>query len=239
MSTFANTYQRDTQGPQQASRLAKQDAFSAFNRMERPALQVLGHGSLHWMIGLQLAERMPGDGRLLVLGVGGGMEIKALAQEYSGWRFIGVDPLQDMLDLAGHTTAPHRERVELHHGYIDAAPSGLFNGAVSLLTFHSIPHAKRLVTLTALRARLRPGAPLVVMHISLPEGAPERSRWLARYLTLAGVPDVNAADAKDAMQTQLSILSPEEDEALLRQAGFRHVNLFFSGLSFKGWVAYA
>jgi tRNA (cmo5U34)-methyltransferase len=37
----------------------------------------------------------------------------------------------------------------------------------------------------------------------------------------------------------MSILSPEEDEAMLREAGFANVSLFYAGLSLRGWVAYA
>jgi hypothetical protein len=34
------------------------------------------------------------------------------------------------------------------------------------------------------------------------------------------------------------MLSPQEDEALLEEAGFSGVSLFYAGLSFRGWVAY-
>jgi tRNA (cmo5U34)-methyltransferase len=36
----------------------------------------------------------------------------------------------------------------------------------------------------------------------------------------------------------LSILSPQEDEALLEEAAFSGASLFYAGLSFRGWVAY-
>ena len=39
--------------------------------------------------------------------------------------------------------------------------------------------------------------------------------------------------------TRLTILAPEEEEAMLRAAGFTGVSLFYAGLSFRGWVAYA
>ena len=39
-----------------------------------------------------LAERVPEDGRLLVVGAGGGLELKSLADEHPGWTFDGVDP---------------------------------------------------------------------------------------------------------------------------------------------------
>ena len=44
---------------------------------------------------------------------------------------------------------------------------------------------------------------------------------------------------RQAIATRLSILAPEEEEAMLHEAGFSHVSLFYAGFSFKGWVAYA
>ncbi|WP_434803260.1 class I SAM-dependent methyltransferase [Paracidovorax avenae] len=56
--------------------------------------------------------------------------------------------------------------MHLHEGYIDSAPEGPFDGATCLLTLHFLPTAERLRTLQQLRARLKPGAPLVVAHHS-------------------------------------------------------------------------
>ena len=42
-----------------------------------------------------------------------------------------------------------------------------------------------------------------------------------------------------AMRDRLPFLSPEDDEALLREAGFAGVILFYAALTFRGWVAYA
>ena len=47
------------------------------------------------------------------------------------------------------------------------------------------------------------------------------------------------ANARAAIDAQLTILTPEQDEALLREAGFGDVALFYAGLAFRGWVAYA
>ena len=40
------------------------------------------------------------------------------------------------------------------------------------------------------------------------------------------------------MKERLPALSPEEDEALQRDAGFGGVQLFYAAFTFKGWVAY-
>ena len=42
-----------------------------------------------------------------------------------------------------------------------------------------------------------------------------------------------------AIDTQTTILSPEQDETILRDAGFSNVSLFYAGFSFRGWVGYA
>jgi hypothetical protein len=46
-------------------------------------------------------------------------------------------------------------------------------------------------------------------------------------------------NARNKRSRQLSILSPQEDEALLEEAGLPGVSLFYAGLSFGGWLAYA
>ncbi len=67
---------------------------------EGPPRQVPGFAGLHRMTSMLLAERVPANGRILVLGAGGGLELKALAEDHSGWTFDGVDPSADMLRVA-------------------------------------------------------------------------------------------------------------------------------------------
>jgi len=209
---------------------------------EGPPRQVPGFESLHRMVSLLLDERVPADGSVLVLGAGGGLELRALADVHAGWSFHGVDPSAAMLDLARQAIGPHGDRIQLHEGYVDVAPEGPFDGAVSLLTFHFIPLGERLDTLRQLRRRLKPGAPLVIAHISFSQTEPERSAWIARHVAYPAGDDADPARleaARQAIGSRLSILSPEAEEAMLREAGFTGVSLFYAGLSFRGWVAYA
>jgi tRNA (cmo5U34)-methyltransferase len=209
---------------------------------EGPPRQVPGFRDLHRMTAMLLAERTPTNGRVLVLGAGGGLELNAFAESNPGWSFDGVDPSADMLRLAEQVTAPHAVRIRLHQGTIEHAPDGPFDAATSLLTFHFIPRDRRPETLGAVRRRLRPGAPFVVAHISFPQTEPERSTWIARHVAF-GAPDgtdpAQLENSGQAIATRLSILAPEEEEAMLRAAGFANVSLFYAGLSFRGWVAYA
>ncbi|CAH0279008.1 class I SAM-dependent methyltransferase [Roseomonas sp. CECT 9278] len=208
---------------------------------EMPPRFVPGLDALHRMATLLLAERCAADARILVLGAGGGLELKVFATAQPGWRFAGVDPSTEMLALAGRTLGPLAARVDLHAGYIDTAPPGPFDAATCLLTLHFLPPAARVQTLAALFARLKPGAPLVVAHHSFPQAPEEKPVWLSRFAafaTASGVAAETAQGAAEGIGRQLPALSPEQDAALLADAGFVDVSLFYAALTFRGWVAY-
>ncbi len=209
---------------------------------EGPPRLVPGYDGLQRMAQLLLAERVPDDARVLVLGAGGGLELKAFAQAQQGWTFDGVDPAAEMLKLAERTLGPLATRARLHEGYIDDAPEGPFDAATCLLTLHFVALETRRRTVAEVRRRLKPGAPFVVAHLSFPQGEGERTLWLSRYAAFAvtsGIASEQMASASAAIDARLTILTPEEDEAILREVGFSNVSLFYAGFTFRGWVAYA
>ena len=217
------------------------DPAAVSSYAERTARIVPGLRDLHRMAGVLLAERAPADARILVLGAGGGLELKAFAQIQPGWQFDGIDPSAEMLDLARTTLGPLAPRARLHEGYIDSAPTGPFDGATCLLTLHFLPPAERLQTLNQIHMRLKSGAPLVVAHHSFPSENPARDRWLARnaaFAAASGVPAAQAEGSMAAIKERLPVLSPRQDVDLLREAGFMDIELFYCAFTFKGWVAH-
>ncbi len=217
------------------------DPESVARYAEGPVRQVPGFHGLQRMAGLLIAERVRDDARVLVVGAGGGLELKAFAEAQPGWRFCGVDPSAEMLALAERTLGPLAPRVDLHEGYVGSAPAGPFDAATCLLVLHFLPEEERRRMLAEVHRRLRPGAPFVVAHHSFPQQDGEKAKWLARYAAFAvasGIPAANAENAIKAIDERLPLLSPEQDEALLRDAGFSSVELFYAGFTFRGWVAY-
>lgn len=206
-----------------------------------PPRYVPGFADLHRMTGILLAERVPEDAHILVLGAGGGLESRALATAYSGWRFTGVDPAGPMLELATAALGDDADRADLIKGYIDDAPPGPFDGAVCLLTLHFLDVAERTRTAAEVRARLKPGAPFVAAHSSFPQDD-TRDLWLDRYAAFAiasGADPAQAHGARNAVSAVLNMLSPERDEAVLRAAGFRDVTPFYAAFTWRGWVCSA
>lgn len=215
------------------------DPESVARYAEGPVRLVPGFHDLQRMTGLLLAERVRDDGQVLVLGAGGGLELKVFADMQPHWRFCGVDPSAEMLDLATRTLGPLASRVDLHQGYIDSAPAGPFDAATCLLTLHFIPEEERRRTVAEVYRRVKPGAPFVVAHHSFPQHDGEKAKWLARYAafaTASGIPAPKAESALTAIGERLPLLSPEQDEAILRDAGFTDVALFYAAFTFRGWV---
>jgi tRNA (cmo5U34)-methyltransferase len=209
---------------------------------EGPPRFVPGFADLHRMAALLLAERAPEDARVLVLGAGGGLELKAFADAQPRWTFDGVDPAAEMLKQASRTLGPRAERVRLHEGYIDDAPEGPFDAAACLLTLHFLKYDERLRTAREIRRRLKPGAPFVAAHSSFPQEPGARALWLSRYAAFAlgaGADREQVEKMRAAVEAHLNLLSPERDEELLREAGFSEVSLFYAAFTWRGWVAYA
>lgn len=212
------------------------DSYAKMAERNVPALR-----DLHRMVGVLLAEKVPAKGSVLVLGAGGGLELRAMAAMHPGWRFDGVDPSTQMLDQARVTASDFTDRISLHEGYIEDAPQGPFDGATCLLTLHFLAQEERIRTLKELYRRLSPGAPLVVVHHSFPNDDAGKDKWLARFAAYVAAFEMDGMQSSlniQAMKERLPVLSPEQDVSALHKAGFSRVELFYAAFTFKGWVAF-
>ena len=219
------------------------DASLIASYAEMAPRSVPGYHDIHTMASVLLAERAPADAQVLVLGAGGGLEVKAFATAHPAWTFVAVDPAAPMLDLAVATLGPLASQMAIHEGYIDDAPDGPFDAATALLLLHLTEREDRLRTVAGVHHRLRPGAPFVVMHVSYPQGDDiERELWLNRhvaYLATSGIDPTYVEKASAMVRQHMPALNPDEDRAILEQAGFTEVTQFFSAFTFRGWVGYA
>lgn len=199
--------------------------------------KVPGLADLHTMTMLLLDEQAPAAGDVLVVGAGGGLEIRAMAKARPNWRFTGVDPSPAMLNIARQTTSAFAKRTDFIFGTAVDAPAGPFDGAVCLLTLHFLDRRERLQTLREIRRRLKPSGVFVAAHHAAVEGQAEA--WLARSAAFAA--DANSdpkksAAAARAMAERLPLLSPLQEEECFRECGFSRPALFYAAFSFRGWV---
>ncbi len=222
------------------SHFSDPDAIAKY--AEGPPRFMPGYESVQRMTSVLLAEQTPTNAHVLVLGAGGGLELKVFAEAHPGWTFDGVDPAAQMLDQAVQTMGAHAHRANMHVGYIEDAPSGPYDAATCLLTLHFLDADERLRTLKEIHRRLKPGAPFVAAHSSFPQESDQRDLWLSRYAAFAlasGADPTQVKQAHETVKAHLNMLNPEHDEALMREAGFKNISLFYAAFTWRGWVMYA
>jgi len=208
-----------------------------------PALFVPGFEAMHRMTAIILAERTPANGKVLVLGAGGGHELTRLAAHQAGWRFCAVDPSEQMLGAARHRMDQQGDagRVDWVCALIDDAPAGPFDAATCLLTLHFVADdGAKLATLRSILQRLKPGASFVIVDFCVDRTGPDFNKAVERYgqyakLTGADPDDVGQA-AERLRAGEVQTASSARNRALFDEAGFADIELFYAGFSWRGWV---
>lgn len=216
------------------------DAVTTGSYIENAVRNVPGLHDLHRMTTLLLAERTPEAANILVVGAGGGMEIAAMGGARPNWRFTGVDPSAEMLELAHRTTESLGDRVELIEGTVADLPDTGFDGATCLFVLHHVESPEQLKLLRKIRRLLRKGSRFVFSEHAAIGDDPEH--WLTRWASysMRDAAGSGEAAARAAMMNErLSLHTPRETEAMLGDAGFADPEMFYAALSLRGWVATA
>lgn len=206
-----------------------------------PRQFVPAYDHMHRMAAQLIRERIGEAGEVLVLGAGGGLELESFARLSPGWTFAGIDPAGEMLSAAKDRVqaAGAASRVRWHHGYVFDAPAGPFDAATCLLTLHFVPDdGAKQRTLQALRERLRPGAPCILVDLCIDLASPGAAIALDRYRDFAlesGAEPERVEETCGRLVNVLKLVGPGRDEELLAAAGFTGVELFYAALAWRGW----
>jgi tRNA (cmo5U34)-methyltransferase len=210
-----------------------------------PRWFIPGYDASHGMAAVLLRDRIGENGRILVVGAGGGIELSVLAREASGWTFTGVDPSVEMLSHARRKVEEigAADRVSLIRGTAENAPRETFDAATAFLALHFVPDdGARLRSLREIRARLMRDAPFLMINGCADMKAPrfeDDQRLYAAFARRNGAP-AEIIDAAVRMQREsVYLLPPEREEELLADAGFRDVRLFYVGIWVFGWITSA
>lgn len=203
-----------------------------------------GHAGVLQMTGVLIREHAGAEARVLVVGAGGGLETRALAIQEPAFRFVGVDPAPQMIDLAREVIGEALlDRVELVEGTVEDLPDAPFDAATCLLVIGLLPDdGSKATLLRRIRARLTPGAPFVLADHCLDRGATDFDEKVERYGAYArasGVATEVVDQAMAALRNNAHLVPAERDEQLLDDAGFAHHECFYAGLTWRAWLARA
>jgi len=156
---------------------------------------------------------------------------------------IAVDPAPEMLKQAKLKRGENAERIEWIEGFIQNAPAMQADAATCLLTLHIIPGDEtKLETLRQIRERVKPGGCFALVDNCIDVHGPDADRLLDRFVQYAvdsGIPRAQVNVFQEKLKEAGTTRSPEQEEQLLRAAGFKEVELYYVGLSWRGWIAKA
>ena len=139
-------------------------------------------------------------------------------------------------------TANAAERVSWVEGRVENSSRELFDAATAFLVLAFVPDdGSRLNTLQEIHARLKSGAPFLMINGCTDKnsaGFDDDLRIYAAFARRNGAP-AEVVERAVQMQRDLFVVSPQREEALLAEAGFGDVRLFYCGLWIYGWIARA
>ncbi|MDN7244975.1 class I SAM-dependent methyltransferase [Planococcus shenhongbingii] len=193
-----------------------------------------------------LRANLAKDASLLIIGGGGGNELKAFGPLNPGWTFTAVDPAKAMLEVAKMKTQEldMEKRVKFIHGTITDVPDeAAFDGATCILVLHFIAKVEdKLALLKKLRSHLKPGSPFVLVSkvgdAEDPEFKELVSLWKNYWLDTTRMTEEQVEALMKGTLTE-SVIPEEKLREVLIEAGFHRIANFFKTNHFGGWICYA
>ena len=186
---------------------------------------------------------------ILVVGAGGGAEIERFLPDNRGWRLTGVDPSQDMLDLAAAKAdrLGVSDRVKLIRGTVEELPGDQrFDAATCLFVLHFLADDAKLALLRGMARCIRPGGPALIVsgcRVDTLDQDPLRDDLLGvwqQYGELHGMQAARmAAIIDELLARQAQGTTEEEYRRLIHAAGFAHMTSILSimGNAICAWIA--
>lgn len=201
--------------------------------------------TIHTAINAALRTVLAAESELLIVGAGTGAEILELGKTNRGWRFLGVDPAQPMLDLAKEKikAAGLADLVSLFHGFVGDLPIGKFyDAATAAMIMHFVPDdGGKIEFLRAIGSHLKSGAPFVLMDAHGDLGEPESELMIEAWKQQQNLAGVTWEEVQSGMKERMKAIHfvpSKRIEQLLAEAGFHRIQRFFQNLMLGGWIAF-
>lgn len=199
-----------------------------------------GYRALHDISHHILKSALPEDAYVLIGGSGTGKEAIGYALENPGWKIVGFDIAEQMVNRATSKVTEHglESRIALVHGGIGDVLQENFDGATSLLVSHFIPKEEKADFLRDIYSRLKSGGKFIIADICEDKNQDRYEEFLSVWKSF----QLQTRDQKDVeemfnhVRNDLNYITSKETVSLLESTGFKNINHFWKSLLINGFV---
>ena len=195
------------------------------------------------MVSALIDPDLPPGARVLVVGCGTGIELVTFKRIRPDLRLHGVDPSDQMLELARQRVdaAGLADGITYQHGYAsDVTLAPRFDAATLINVLHFVPDDGSKAELVAdIAKRLKPGGVFVFFDLHGDPGSEEHERYMPawrRFWEIRGMAEAERSEFRERIRHGIHFATPERVVQLAREAGFTEPRRFFKSLLYGGWT---
>ena len=187
---------------------------------------------------------LPGDARVLCVGVGTGMEMAHLARTFPRWTFTAVEPSGAMLEACRQRAGEEgfAARCRFHEGFLDSlADDAPFDAATCFLVSQFlVDRGERVRFFARIAGRLRAGGLLASSDLAADVASPQYEVLLPAWMRMMATAEVSAEAIERirvAYTRDVAVLPPGEVAGIIEEGGFEPPTLFFQAELIHAWMS--
>ena len=213
---------------------------------EALARQVIpGYRTFFPMFAALVEPDLPPGARVLVIGAGTGIELVTLKQVRPDLEVHGVDPSEQMLEIARRRVAEAgveaSDGVTFQLGYAaDVATTPLFDAATLINVLHFVPDdGSKAALLGDIAQRMKPGGVFVFFDLHGGGDPEEHERYLSawrRYWTIRGMTGAEKRRFDARIRDGIHFAPASRVVELARDVGLVEPRRFYTSLLYGGWT---